>query len=123
MQHSAVVATDTFPKFNLKFLLFCITLIPCVLHSYQYIYIMSKVITLRADKETVSLIKHLSQIKGVNESEVIREGIRALERETISEGATPKKKQQRLVGIGSVTTGISDLTTNKKYLAGFGSKK
>ena len=84
---------------------------------------MSKVITLRADSATVGLIKHLSQIKGVNESEVLREGIRALERETISDGTYKKRRQNRLVGIGSVATDIPDLATNTKHMAGFGLKK
>jgi hypothetical protein len=84
---------------------------------------MSKIISLRADKETVSLLKHLSQIKGVSESEVIREGIRVLEREAVLEGSSKRLRQSRLVGIGSVATGISDLATNKKHLVGFGMKK
>ena len=68
----------------------------------------------RLDEETREILDRL-RLGGLTTSDVIREGIRRLDRE-LSKGAAA-----RMIGIGMIRSGVSDMGSNKKYLEGLGS--
>jgi hypothetical protein len=53
---------------------------------------------------------------GRTTSDVIRQGIHLVERQE------PDWKRPRMIGIGTLSSGLGDLATNKKYMEGFGAK-
>lgn len=78
---------------------------------------MKTTVQARLDQETTAVLNRLVRRHGMSRSEVIREGIRLVEKEHVS------TKRPRLVGAGMFDSGIPDLSTNKKYLAGLGLKR
>ncbi len=70
----------------------------------------------RLDEETQAALDRLVHRHGLSVSEVIREGIRLVEKRN---GSQPRRK---LIGIGRFASGIPDLATNKKYMEDFGKK-
>lgn len=76
---------------------------------------MEKVVHARLDAETRRLLERLRRQTGLNDSSLVREGLRALASLTLaSPGRMP-------VGIGKFESGIPDLGSNRKHLDGFGS--
>jgi len=75
---------------------------------------MSQVIHARLDDETESLREELQRRLGWNDSQIVREGIKAL-----STLAAPKNGC-KIIGLGQFESGVSDLGSNKKHLEGFG---
>jgi hypothetical protein len=69
----------------------------------------------RLDDETKAVLERARRSLGWSTSEVIREGIRLLDRER-GAGAVGK-----MIGIGMFRSGIPDTGSNKKHLEGFGS--
>ncbi len=69
----------------------------------------------RLDEETQAALDRLVRRHGWSPSEVVREGIRLVEKHH----APPRRK---LIGIGRYDSGVSDLATNKKYMVDFGQK-
>ena len=70
----------------------------------------------RLDVETQAALDKLVHQLGWSTSEVVREGIRLVERH---HAPTPRRK---LIGMGMYDSGVSDLATNKKYMEDFGKK-
>lgn len=70
----------------------------------------------RLDAETQAVLDKLVRRLGWSTSEVVREGIRLVER---NHAPQPRR---RLIGIGKYDAGVSDLATNKKYMEDFGKK-
>ena len=68
----------------------------------------------RLDEETQAALARLRR-NGLRTSEVIRRGIHLVAQE--AEGAKPIE----IIGLGKYDSGITDLSTNKKHMAGFGS--
>jgi hypothetical protein len=75
---------------------------------------MGSVVQTRLDPETQSLLDRLVAEGGYTASEVLRKGIRLVAAEELP------RKRRGLIGAGMFDSGISDLATNKKYMADFG---
>lgn len=75
---------------------------------------MKNCVQARLDDETQAALDRLVRRLGWTTSEVVREGIRLVERQHTA------KSRPRLIGVGMFDSGIPDLATNKKYMEGFG---
>ena len=76
---------------------------------------MGTTVQARLDKETSAEMNAFLSRKGWSTSKTVREAIRLLVRQ---EGtAAPPVK---IHGLGEFDFGVSDLSTNKKYMEGFG---
>ena len=75
---------------------------------------MSPTIQARLDPDTATLRDELRRRLGMSDSDIVREGIKALA------PLVPPSKPKKFAGQGKYETGISDLSTNKKYLEGLG---
>ncbi|MGA2252239.1 hypothetical protein [Terracidiphilus sp.] len=69
----------------------------------------------RLDEESQAALDRLLR-HGMSTSEVIRKGIRLVEEH---HAPAPRRK---LIGIGIISSGVSDRATNKKYMEDFGKK-
>jgi hypothetical protein len=87
--------------------------VKCILYYNQH---MGTTVQVRLDSETQEKLDRAARRLGLTRSEVLREGIRLVER------STGKKAPPRLIGIGSVDFGPGDLATNKKHLRNLGVK-
>ena len=74
---------------------------------------MTTTVQARLDEKTQAALDRLRQ-SGLRTSEVIRKGIHMVAQE--AEGTRPIK----LIGLGKYDFGVTDLATNKKYLANLG---
>ena len=75
---------------------------------------MSRIIHARLDTETEKLLKQLERRLGWNDSQVVREAIKAL-------GALlVRRRSRRVIGLGRFRSGVPDLGSNKAHLEGFG---
>ena len=74
---------------------------------------MTTTVQARLDEKTQAALDRLRQ-SGLRTSEVIRKGIHMVAQE--AEGTRPIK----LIGLGKYDFGVTDLATNKKYLATLG---
>jgi hypothetical protein len=75
---------------------------------------MAFMVQARLDERSRKRLSVLVRELGLTPSEVVREGIRALETSHV------RKKKRTIIGLGKFASGISDLGSNKKHLAGFG---
>lgn len=75
---------------------------------------MSQTIQARLDADTANLRDELRRRLGMSDSDIVREGIKALA------PLIPPMKPKKFVGQGKYDTGIPDLGSNKKYLEGLG---
>ena len=75
---------------------------------------MARIIQARIDEQTEKLLEDLQLRLGWNDSQVVREGIKAL-----SVLSVPRR-QRKIVGLGKFVSRKPDLASNKKYLEGFG---
>jgi Arc/MetJ-type ribon-helix-helix transcriptional regulator len=78
---------------------------------------MKSYIHARLGKEERTLLEELKRATGCSESELVRRGLRLIQREM-----TPKRTALQLAGrsVGKFRKGPADLATNKNHLAGFG---
>ncbi len=74
---------------------------------------MPRMIHARLDPETERMLRRLERRFGWSDSQVVREGIKALD------GLT-ERGRRRVVGLGRFSSGIPDLGSNKAHLKGFG---
>ncbi len=70
----------------------------------------------RLDPESQAALDGLVRRLGWSPSEVVREGIRLVDKRHA------KPPRRKLIGVGEVDSGITDLATNKKYMEDFGKK-
>lgn len=77
---------------------------------------MAKLVQARLDKETDAILKELRRRTGLSDSELVRRGVRSLA-ETV-----PAPAGIHVVGVGRFSSGVRDLGSNKRHLAGFGRK-
>jgi hypothetical protein len=75
---------------------------------------MPRIIHARLDDQTERLLHELERRLGWTDSQVVREGIKALNVLLV-----PKRSRQ-IVGLGRFRSGIRDLASNKAHLKGFG---
>jgi hypothetical protein len=75
---------------------------------------MGSVIQARLDERSQKRLRILVRELGLTPSEVVREGIRALETSHL------RKKKRSIIGLGKFVSGMSDLGSNKKHLDGYG---
>jgi len=75
---------------------------------------MSRIIHARLDEQTERLLREIERRLGWNDSQVVREGIKAL---NVVLGS---KRPRQIVGLGRFRSGIRDLGSNKAHLKGFG---
>jgi len=68
----------------------------------------------RLDEETQEKLRGLVRSLGISQSEVIREGIRLMEKQHA------KPKHRKIIGVGEFDSGITDLGSNKAHLEGYG---
>lgn len=76
---------------------------------------MEKVVHARLDEETQQLLERLRRQTGLNDSSLVRRGLRALA------GAMLLPRGRIPVGTGKFESGVDDLGSNKEHLRGFGS--
>ncbi len=75
---------------------------------------MSRVIHARLDTATDSLRGELQKRLGWSDSQIVREGIKALSALARSSG------RRTIVGLGRYESAVKDLGSNKRHLEGFG---
>ena len=75
---------------------------------------MSMNVQARLDRESHTALQGLMRRFGWSASKTVREGLRVL---AACNGTGRKRK---VIGAGSVNSGIPDLGSNKKHLEGFG---
>ena len=75
---------------------------------------MSRIIHARLDAETEQLLLELERRLGWTDSQVVREGIKALG------GLLARGRSRRIIGLGKFRSGVPDLGSNKDHLQGFG---
>ena len=75
---------------------------------------MSRVVQARLDEETSSILEQLKKQFGWSHSEAVRRGLKLLA------AATPQRGRRKFSGVGKYSSGIPDLSTNKKHMEGFG---
>jgi hypothetical protein len=74
---------------------------------------MASKVQVRLDEETEAALE-LLRLRGLSTSEVLRQGIHLVAKEV---GAG---KPIEIIDLGKYDFGVTDLSTNKKYLAGIG---
>jgi len=75
---------------------------------------MRKLVQARLDEESRKRLRLLVRDLGWSPSKVVREGLRVLEATQL------RRKRKGIVGLGAFASGVSDLSSNKKHLEGFG---
>jgi hypothetical protein len=75
---------------------------------------MSRVIHARLDEEAQAVREKLARRLGWNDSQIVREGIKALA------GRLLRERKRSIVGLGKYRSGIPDLGSSEKHLADFG---
>lgn len=78
------------------------------------VYIMTDIVHARLDAKTRKIMQQLKRRYGWSDSEVIRQGTRALNEAEM----TPQDRC--IVGLGKFESGLSDLGSNEEYLRHFG---
>ena len=77
---------------------------------------MGTTVQVRLDKESEAALKRLVRAKGCTPSQAVRESILKDDEQLRA------KPRPKLIGIGCVSLGPGDLSTNKKHMEGFGKK-
>jgi len=75
---------------------------------------MRKLVQARLDDDSRKRLRLLVRDLGWSPSKVVREGLRVLEATHL------RRKRKGVVGLGEFASGVSDLSSNKKHLEGFG---
>jgi hypothetical protein len=75
---------------------------------------MRAVIQARLDDRSRKRLATLVRELGWSPSQVVREGLRALEASQL------RKKKRVVIGLGKFASSVSDLGSNKKHLRGYG---
>ena len=75
---------------------------------------MSTIVQTRLDDETQTLLDRLVSEAGLTTSEILRKGIKLVA------AAELPQRRRGLIGAGMFDSGVSDLSTNKKYMEDFG---
>lgn len=77
---------------------------------------MTDIVHARLDAHTRQIMRRLKRRYGWTDSEVVRQGIRALSETELS----PEERCLQIIGVGKFESGIADLGSNKAHLRRFG---
>lgn len=77
---------------------------------------MTDIVHARLDANTRKILRRLKRRYGWSDSEVVRQGIRALSETEL----TPQDRCDQVVGLGKFESGMADLGSNKEHLRHFG---
>lgn len=77
---------------------------------------MNKIVHARLDDHTRKIMRRLQRHHGWSDSDIVRNGIRALGDAELP----PQQRTKRIVGLGKFASGIRDLGSNKEHLRNFG---
>jgi hypothetical protein len=77
---------------------------------------MNDIVHARLDEHTRKIMRRLQRRHGWSDSDIVRNGIRALGDAELK----PGQRTRRIVGLGKFATGIKDLGSNKEHLRDFG---
>ena len=77
---------------------------------------MTDIVHARLDADTRQILQRLKRRYGWSESEIVRQGIRALSETELP----PDQRRERIVGLGKFASGIPDLGSSKEHLRDFG---
>jgi hypothetical protein len=77
---------------------------------------MNEIVHARIDSHTRQIMRRLKRRHGWSDSDIIRQGIRALGDTDLP----PGQQNKRIVGLGKFASGISDLGSSDRHLDDFG---
>lgn len=77
---------------------------------------MNKIVHARLDDHTRKIMRRLQRRYGWSDSDIVRNGIRALGDAELP----PEQRTKRIVGLGKFASGIDDLGSNDEHLRDFG---
>jgi hypothetical protein len=77
---------------------------------------MPAIVHARLDENTRKILLRLKRLYGWSDSEIVREGIRALSEAEIA----PRNPTKQIVGLGQFESDVPDLGSNKDRLRDFG---
>ena len=77
---------------------------------------MKEVVHARLDEHTRKIVRRLQRRYGWSDSDIVRNGIRALGERELS----PKERARRIDGLGEFASGVDDLGSNARHLRDFG---
>ena len=75
---------------------------------------MGTTVQARLDDEIQADLESLAKRLRLSQSEVVREGIRLMKQKH------EPRPTRKLIGVGMFSSGLTDLSTNPKYMEGFG---
>ena len=75
---------------------------------------MGAIVQTRLDEGTKAELEKAARQQGKSVSDLVREGIRVV----VNRHSAPQRR--KWIGVGKYDTGIPDLSTNPKYMEGFG---
>jgi hypothetical protein len=75
---------------------------------------MARIIHARLDGPTEQILVQIEKRLGWSDSQIVREGIKALH------SLLPPRGRRKVVGMGRFESGIPDLGSTRKHLEGFG---
>jgi hypothetical protein len=81
---------------------------------YYTAFPMARMVHARLDDETDGLLRRLRRSTGLQDSELIRRGLRALD------ALAGRPGRPNVIGLGAFASGVSDLGSSKRHLDGFG---
>jgi hypothetical protein len=77
---------------------------------------MAKMVHARLDDGSERILARLRRATGLSDSELLRRGLQAFD---LMQGG---RSGPRIAGLGAFKSGVPDLGSNKRHLAGFGAR-
>ena len=77
---------------------------------------MTDIVHARLDDHTRRIMRRLQRRHGWSDSDIVRQGIRALGDTELP----PGQRNERIIGLGKFASGVTDLGSDNKHLRNFG---
>ena len=77
---------------------------------------MNEIVHARLDEQTRKIMRRLQRRYGWSDSDIVRNGIRALGEKELS----PAERTRRIEGLGEFASGVDDLGSDARHLHDFG---